>query len=296
MSNELKAAIKKDFAIVIKNVQQANSYFKRVWIIEDAVDKKFVVKLLENFDEYQLKHHEAEVAFAKIVNTQMQNLRSVIFTPDKNGAILHKINPTKDDYYVLMQYHPIIKKSELTPEEQQNLGKIMADMHTTLKDFQHIGFGTTYYMRDVNNRDMEVIEKGFPDKGYRPYLIYMQPLDYEALGLKLTILHGDWHQANMSFTDPYFLFDLDTLCKGTGVEELARTLTHWAIEPTEIKTFFSNLVKGYQLPSQEMQLAPLLMVAQLYRKYAEFHDYKDPQSMEDVKKKIEIIKESFNLS
>lgn len=295
MYKELIAAIYRDFGIAVATQQQTESYFKRVWKIEDSSGKNLVVKLLPDANEYQLKHPKAEVAFAQEVNSKMQSLQTVEFIPDKNGVILHRIIPDKNDYYVLMDYHSIIRKKEITPSEQRHLGTVMAEMHRGLIDFHHEGIGGTYYMRETDEEDMGVIREAFPDEGYKPYLKYMQPLDYGELELQITTLHGDWHDQNMSFTDPSFLFDLDTVCRGAGSEEIARTLTHWAIAPEKIKEFYENLAEGYALSANERRLVPLFMVTQLYRKYAEFNKYKDPQSMEDVKRKIPTIKEAFAL-
>jgi len=288
-------AVGRDFGIKAQNPQQPESYFKRVWKIEDESGKEFIVKLFVDQTEQDLKHHEVEIAVASKINSKMHSLQSVRFIPDKSGTVLHRVNAGHNNYYVLMDAHPIITKTELTSDEQRNLGKVMAEMHHALKDFHHKGLTLATYMRDVSEKDMDIIRSEFPDGGYESYIKYMKPLDYKELGLTLTTIQGDWHQQNMSFTQPLFLFDLDTVSRGAGVEEIARTLTHWGIKPEEIKDFYTNLTEGYGLPEHEKQLVAPLMIAQLYRKYAEFNEYNDTQSKDEVKRKIAVVKEDFDL-
>jgi len=295
MDNQIDILLENNFGFKPRNSVLLGGYSSRVWEVEINQDRNLVVKILKDQNDKDLLHHQAEVAFSRAVNSTgvIQTLK---FIPDTKGQTIHRLHQDGDDYFVVIEPHPIVHKVDLSKEEQQNLGHLMSVVHSMFVDFDHPGLGTTKYMREVNLVEMDLIAQAFPDEGYKSYLKFMQPLDYQTLGLTTTVIHGDWHQANMSFTQPPFLFDLETLARGTRVEELARTITHWWMEPTAKKVFFENLVRGYQdLTQAELEIIPQLAITQLYRKYAEFISYNDPKNANRVRESIPVIKSLFNL-
>ncbi len=295
MDNQIDKLLENNFGFKTKNPILLGGYSSRVWEVETNQNRKLIVKILEDQNDKDLLHHQAEVAFSRAVNTTGV-IQTLEFIPDQKGQTIHRIREDGDDYFVVIKPHPIVHKVDLSTEEQQNLGHLMSVVHSLFKDFKHPGLGTTKYMREVDSTEMDLIVQAFPDGGYKNYFRFMQPLDYQALGLTTTVIHGDWHQANMSFTKPPFLFDLDTLARGARAEELARTIPHWWMEPTAIKSFYENLVKGYRdLNQAELEIIPQLAVTQQYRKYAEFIGYKDPKSANRIKESIPVIKSLFNL-
>ena len=295
MDNQINIQLNKLFGYKVLTSTLIGGYSKRVWEIQTD-SHKYVIKLLEGQSEKDLLHHHAEVAFSSIVNSTGV-LETVKFISDTKGDTIHRIDKNRNDYFVVIESHPIIKKTNLNSEEQQELGHLMSVLHAKLKGFAHPGLGNTKYMREVNTDEMKLINEAFPDAGYKNYLKFMQPLDYQALDLKTTVIHGDWHQANMSFTQPPFIFDLDTIAWGARVEELARTLTHWWVDPSEVKDLYRNLIIGYAtLTQSEIDIIPSLIIAQQYRKYAEYRGYKDPINAERVKESIPVLKSLFSLS
>jgi Ser/Thr protein kinase RdoA (MazF antagonist) len=284
------------YGLSIKSASiNAGSYSHRVWNI-DTNKGPFILKLLLDTSRIDIVHHDAEAAFAYELNIKsIGTLETVRFVKSSDGKTLQHIED--DDYLLLQNKAEIITKSSLTNDEQIQLGKLLSHLHTTMAQFSHPGLGTTDYMRTLKDEEREKLPLIFLDKGYEPYLEYMRPANYEQLGLAKQVIHGDWHQANMSFSKPPLLFDLDTLALGSRIEEIARMLTHWWIEPEELEQFRDNLLRGYGPLSQiESELLPKFVIAQLYRKYFEFLDYNDQASADRVKDSIPYYVNTFKLA
>jgi Ser/Thr protein kinase RdoA (MazF antagonist) len=278
------------YGLTIKSASiNTGSYSHRVWNI-DTNKGPFILKLLLDTSHIDLVHHEAEVAFAYELNRKSnKTLETVRFVQSSEGKTLQHIED--DDYFLLQDKADLITKSSLTNDEQIQLGKLLSHLHTVMAQFSHPGLGTTDYMRALEDTERDKLVSIFPDKGYEPYLNYMRPAKYEQLGLTTQVIHGDWHQANMSFSKPPLLFDLDTLALGSRIEEIARTLTHWWFELENLEQFHVNLLNGYgELTDVENELLPKFTMAQLYRKYFEFLDYNDQASADRIKDSIPYYK------
>jgi Ser/Thr protein kinase RdoA (MazF antagonist) len=270
------------------------SYSRRVWSI-DTNKGSFILKVMLDIGTFDLIHHETEVAFAEELNRNSHGILNTIrFVKSSRGKTIEHI---KDDDYVTIQNKvKVVTKSALTIDEQRQLGSLLSHLHSKMAQFTHPGLGTTDYMRVLKDEEIEKLPSVFLDKGYEPYLEYMKPANYDILGLTKQVIHGDWHQANMSFSRPPLLFDLDTLALGARIEEIARTLTHWWIDRDHLKQFYDNLLIGYgPLTELEKELLPKFTIAQLYRKYFEFLDYNDQISAERVKDSIPYYKKTFKL-
>ncbi len=297
MNQDLIKLVKKTYGLkIVSSSLQEGSYSKRVWEITTATNQKFILKLLSGYDEKDLLHFQAETYFCEFVNSNIAELKTLQYLKNTNGDMIQLFRPEFNDYFVIMEKHPIIHKPYLTSEEQINLGKLIASVHKKLKGFDHPGLWTTDWMRKVDNETEILLRREFPDLEFMKYKKFMKPLDYEGFGLELITIHGDWHQANMSFTNPPFLFDLDTLSRGSRVEELARTLTHWDDDLSKIKIFYDNLITGYEdLKDEEIALIPKLIMAQLYNKYGEFSGHKDLKNSQRIKNSIPIVRKLFKL-
>jgi Ser/Thr protein kinase RdoA (MazF antagonist) len=293
---EFVEAVEQNYGLtIVTSSLNHGSYSGRAWNI--ATNKGvYLLKTHLDTDSSDLTHHEAEASFADTLNEKLVGvLQSVRFARGTNNTTI--FNVREDDYVTLIHHEHIVSKSLLTTSEQFSLGQLMARMHQMMRDFNHAGLGSTDYMRTLDPQELSRLPLIFPDGGYEPYVNFFSPLNYSSLGLSAQVIHGDWHQGNMSFADPPLLFDLDTLALGTPAEEIARTITHWSMDPSHIKPFFDALTAGYAtLSAHELSLIPRLAIAQLYRKYFEFLDYEDVENAQRIKHLIPYFKQAFDLN
>ncbi|MBP9819283.1 phosphotransferase [Candidatus Woesebacteria bacterium] len=293
---KLRTILKQKFELNIVDTQQAaGSYIQTVLFVKDDNNQIFVLKILKDINrEFDLPHHSAQVAFSKFLNTQLSSgFRAVSFIPNIQGETITHID--EDDFIVLFQKEEIIKKVQLSHQETKELGSNMRVMHEKLANFSHVGLGTTNYMRVLSDDQIRQLPTIFPNIVMSEYSSFLKALNYRVLGLSTTVLHGDIHQENVSFTNRPVLMDLDTLCRGSGIEEIARTITHWHIDEEEIGIFYENLLTGYgPLTEIENSLLPKLIIAQLLRKYFEFLDYNDRKNSLRIKKLFPIFIKAFD--
>ncbi|KXK07541.1 MAG: serine/threonine protein kinase [Microgenomates bacterium OLB22] len=215
------------------------SYYGGVFDLITREGQSYILKIARDPDTYKLEHLKAEIEFCSIVKEKITAFVTQSYIPDKEGIIIQKSDSV---VFYLLQKHEIIEKKLLSAYDQQSIGKLMSIFHTNLKSFDHPGIGGTSWMREVEADQYAMLLSVLPEEQFAPYI---SPLDYTGLNLTKTLIHGDWHDGNMSFTDPPFLFDLDTLSYGSPAEEIARTLTHWDAGLVPVKQFYDNLLIGY---------------------------------------------------
>lgn len=288
---KLLTVLEQKYGLNIVDIQQAaGSYSKTVFFVKNDINQVFVLKILKDINrEFDLPHHNAEVAFSEFLNIQLSaGFRAVNFIPNIQGETITHID--EDDFIVLFVKEKVVKKIQLSHQETKNLGSKMRMMHEKLADFHHEGLGTTNYMRVLSNDQLLQLSTIFPNVVIKEYSSFLKPLNYTHLGLSTTVLHGDLHQENISLSNPPVLMDLDTLCRGSRIEEIARTITHWHIDEKEIGIFYKDLLEGYgPLRETEITLLPKLIIAQLLRKYFEFLDYNDQENSLRIKKLVPIF-------
>ncbi len=288
---KLLTILKQKYELNVVDTQQAaGSYSQTVLFVENDNNQIFVLKILKDIHrEFDLPHHSAQVAFSKFLNTQLSDgFRAVSFVPNIRGETITHID--EDDFIVLFQKEEITKKIQLTHQETKELGSNMRVMHERLVDFSHVGLRTTDYMRVLSDDQVRQLPTIFPKIVMSEYSPFLKPLNYSALGLSTTVLHGDLHQENVSFTNRPVLMDLDTLCRGSRIEEIARTITHWHIDVEKIRIFYKNLLSGYgPLTEIENALLPKLIISQLLRKHFEFVDCSDQENALRIKKLLPIF-------
>lgn len=290
ISDSLIKAIKDSYGFNVVKIQDIYSYFGGVSEIVTDQGQTYILKLRRDLDDIDLTRHDAVVAFCDFVAANITEFVTQKFLRTKEGKTLQHLEG--DDYFYIVEKQEIVRKEELTVEEQLELGRLMRAFHIKLKDFKHQGIGDTSWMTSFTDEDLALLRKDFKEEEYAEYI---KPLDYKALGLEVILIHGDWHQGNMSFTNPSFIFDLDTLSYGSRVEEIARSVTHWHFKRSKIE-LYENLVKGYEiLPQNEIDLIPKVMVRICYKKYCEFNLHGDSKNANGYKALGSQLKESFNL-
>lgn len=264
------------------------SYYGGVFEIETD-NENFIVKVIRDPDTYKIAHIDAEITFCRFVHEHITSFTSQTFITDKEGGILQQ---TADECFYLLKKHSIVKKDTLSNEDQQTIGRLMRDFHRGLHNFEHKGIGESTWMREVNQKEYELLLKHFKEE---EFVAFVQPLNYEELNLPKTLLHGDWHGENFSFSNPPFLFDLDTLCYGSPAEEIARTITHW-YSGSSIKNFYKNIIKGYEtLSDTEIIIIPRLAVAICYKQFAEVAIYGDLSYANHFKELADEVKSAFSI-
>lgn len=289
-SDLLLKAVKDNYGFNVVKIQDIYSYFGGVSEITTDQNQTYILKLRRGLDEIDLTRHDAMIAFCDFVSANVSEFITQKTIRTKQGKTLQHLRD--DDYFYIVERREIIRKEELIVEEQLELGRLMRAFHTELKGFKHLGIGDTSWMTSFTKEELALLRQDFKEEDYREYV---KPLDYKDLGLEVILIHGDWHQGNMSFTNPPFIFDLDTLSYGSRVEEIARSITHWHFKRPKIE-FFENLVKGYGiLPQSEIDLIPKVMVRICYKKYCEFSLHGDSKNAYEYKALGLQLKEAFNL-
>lgn len=290
LPEDLVNSIRENYGINIVETNSLYSYYGGVSEITTINGQVFILKLLEDVDDRALLHHEAVVAFCEYIQQNVTEFTTQELVKNKYDKTLQHLEG--ENYFYIAQKKEIITKKDLTISEQQELGNLMRVFHSKLQDFKHPGIGDAKWMRTFSKEDLELLKEGFAENEYKEYI---KDWDYDEMGLQVTLLHGDLHQANMSFTNPPFIFDLDTLSMGSRVEEIARSITHWATRQSK-KDFFENIVKGYQILSEdEIKLIPKVMVTICYKKYCEFNLHSDRENANRYKALAGQIKEWFKL-
>lgn len=282
------------FGLIIVDTISVNSYFTRVTEVVSNKGEHFILKILPDFYNDNIDSYQAVIAVCDIIENDILELQTIKHIKAKDEKIVHK---TEDgQFFVLMEKHEIVPSEILTLQKQQLLGHLMSIFHNKLKNFNHPNLGTTHWMRKIDDQGLKILSRDFPDKGFLPYVQFAHNINYEALNLSLTTIHGDWHKGNFSFTNPPFLFDYDTLSRGAAVEDIARTLTQWSMESSQRKDFHDNFIKGYgELNDNEIELIPKFMIAQNYANYIYFLSLADEINAQKSKESLPIIKALFNL-
>lgn len=271
------------------NYKSLFSYFGGVFEIKDQKNKTYILKIIRKPDEYKIRHLDAEIVFSSTVTQTITEFITQSFIPDREKVILQKVDA---DFFYLLEKHEIIKKTILTKDDQQLVGKLMRIFHTKLSNFKHDGLGDSLWMREVDEKQYSILLKVLHEDEFAKYV---EPLDYEKLSLNRTMIHGDWHGDNMSFTEPPFLYDLDTLCYGSAVEEIAWALTHFDTG-VSVKEFYDNLLLGYRdLKQHEIDFIPHVAIAICYKCYAELTQHGDEKYAGSFIKLAKEIKRLFNL-
>ncbi|OGK17011.1 hypothetical protein A2690_02465 [Candidatus Roizmanbacteria bacterium RIFCSPHIGHO2_01_FULL_39_12b] len=280
--------IKAQYGIMITSWKPIWSYYGGVFEITVDTNSSYILKIIRNPDEYKLRHLEAEVAFTQAVTENITEFITQTFIQDKNENELQKSN---NDMFYLLKKHEIIKKSVPTPQEQQHVGRLIHAFHTKLVDFKHEGIAGTSWMREVEPEQYKILLQNMAEKEFAPFVA---PLNYEESHLTKTLIHGDWHDDNFSFSTPPFLYDLDTLSYGAASEEIARTITHWTNDDLSIKDFYENILVGYRdLSQDEIDVIPRVAVAICLRQFAEITQngdkYNDARGFLELEKKLKSL-------
>lgn len=267
------------------------SYNGGVFDLKIHEGESYILKIVRDPDSYKKEHIKAEIEFCDQVKEKITEFTTQSYVPDLAGTIIQE---SGHSIFYLLQKHEIIEKKLLSAYDQQYIGKLMNIFHTNLKSFDHPGIGGTSWMREVDTSQYALLLKVLREEQFAPYI---SPLDYTGLNLTKTLIHGDWHDGNMSFTDPPFLFDLDTLSYGSPSEEIARTLTHWDAGMVPFKQFYDNLLIGYGegLLTQEIEQISRIAVAMCYKKYAELSQHGDQPYADSFMKMAQEIKDFFGL-
>lgn len=294
INEEVIKSIKEKFGLEITESLPAHSYFTRVWEIVTDGGERLILKLLPDFYRGNIFSYRAVIAVCDLINEKISDFKTIRHIKDQKGEVVQE---WKDGhFYVLMEKQEMAEMSDFTPQRQQQIGHLMWLFHTKLKNFSHPGLGGTRWMRKIDEKSLPQLQKAFPDRGYLPYLEFTQRVDYKKLNLELTTIHGDWHGGNMSFTSPPFLFDYDTLSKGSAVEDIARTLSHWEMDNSQRKVFFDNFLTGYPgLSENEKNLIPRFIIATLYANYLYYLELKDFKNAQLTKEAIPVVKKAFSL-
>lgn len=286
--------IDKNFGLKISEVISVPSYFTRVSELITDKGVCIILKVLPEFYENNIRSYDAVIAVCELINKEIPELQTLKHLRSQEGQVVYEWE--KGKYFVLFEKHPIFSKDVLTVSDQQNLGRLMSVFHTKLKNFSHPYLGTTHWMRKIDKDGIMLLSHDFLEKEFYPYLEFAHNIDYKGLELTLTTIHGDWHRGNMSFTQPPFLFDYDTLSRGAAVEDIARTLTQWKMDDKDRLSFYANFLDGYVgLTANEKNLIPKLMIAQLFSNYIYFRGLQDDKNALNSKEAIPIIKQLFNL-
>lgn len=254
-----------------------------------TVDSSYILKISNQPDDHRILHIEAEIAFTKAVADKITEFITQTFVPDNQGNPFHKGHTNA---FYLLKKQTIIKTFVPSVSEQQLVGKLMNVFHTRLATFKHIGIAGTTWMREVDDEEYKILSALISEKEFASYVT---PLDYEKLNLKKTLIHGDWHGDNMSFSNPPFLFDLDTLSYGLPAEEIARTITHWTNDDLSLLDFYTNILIGYDgLSSYEINIIPHIAVAICYKQAAEVTKNGNIRDGKDFLRLANKVKKIFN--
>jgi hypothetical protein len=284
-------AIKDKYGFTVVSSKDLYSYYGGVSEITTDKGEVFIFKYRGNVGESGLLHHEAVVEFCNFVEENITEFVTQKYIPNLVGEYFTYL--WNRDYCYIVEKREINKKTYITPREQRFVGQLMRIFHTKLKDFKHPGLIGTEYMAGFGQAELNCLAQNYKLEEYEPFI---KPFDYEEEGLETTLLHGDWHESNMSFSKPPFLFDLDTLSRGTRLEEIARSVTHWNFGGKPKKELFENMVKGYgDLTQKEIDLAIKVMISTSYKKYAMFMLHKDLDHANGYKYLAEYLKREFNL-
>lgn len=283
--------MKDRFGLEVRGAKEIRSYYGGVFEVAIDLDRGYVVKVFKALDEKGKQRHAAAVAFSDYVGQNVSEFTTQRFVRNRDGGTLQPIGG--DDYFYVVEKQEIVTRKELAEEEQRGLGVLMKVFHTHLKDFKHPGIGDSSWISSFDDQDLALLRRDYRES---EYVRYTQPLDHAASGLDSTLLHGDWHAGNMSFTSPPFLYDLDTLCFGSPAEEIARSVTHWDTRAPK-RAFMENIVAGYaSLTPKEVELIPRLMVTICYKKYCEFMHNNDRGNAEGYRALAGYLKREFDLS
>ncbi len=278
------------YGIKVSQLTPIYSYFGGVYELSTSDGKGYILKLLRNPSVSDMQHFEAVVAFADYVAKNISEFTTQKFIKDNEGQIVQVYDDK--NYFYLVQKQEIIKKDELTEAEQLALGNLLRIFHEKLKSFKHQGIDNTEWMTSFSSEEQKILAAEFPSNEYEPYV---EKIDYLKENLEVILIHGDLHQGNISFNETPFIFDLDTLCYGSRVEEIARTITHWRFKRSKLE-LFENLTKGYAiLTKHELELLPQIMVRICYKKVCEFLDNDDRDNVDRYKVLATQLKEAFNL-
>ncbi len=282
-------SIKEAYGNPLQSTKPVHSYYGGVFDITLKSSQSYILKIVRHPDSYKMNHLNAEVAFCRYVKEHVDEFTTQTFVPGTSGKVLQQ---SDDDCYYLLEKHQIVKKDILAKEDQMMIGHLMNSFHKSLKDFKHDGIGESSWMREVDDEEYTLLQEHFDEQEFASYV---KPLDYEKLGLTKTLLHGDWHGDNFSFSKPPFLYDLDTLCYGSPAEEIARSITHW-YTGVPLKEFYDNLIEGYKdLSNHEIGLIPKIAVAICYKQFAEVTNHGDHKYAEHFKMLANEVKQVFGL-
>ncbi len=265
-----------------------------VWKIRSDKDKEFVLKTAWNFEQEDVHHLEAEIAFSRYLSNNVPEIATVEYVPNKEGEIIQPLSEGKG-YFYLMKKAKVITRHILTYEEQKELGKWMAIFHKRMIHFNHPGLWGPNYYRAIAPYEEERLRQDFPSHDLDPYI---NPQGEETVSTFLTTIHGDWHSQNMSWTQPPILLDLGMLARSGRIGELSRTLSHWWFgTESEFVRFYENLVDSYgDLTKEEVKALPLYTMRDFYKSYCEFvFEAKDLKTAEKVKEQIDFARKGLKL-
>ncbi len=287
VSQEVIDSIHDHYNFEITSQQLLNSYYSGVFEIGTNANASYILKI---FNNPQIDHLRSQIEFSRCVKENITEFTTQEFVLDKHNEALNKVG---DNYFYILKKHEIVNKTDVNKEEQQLIGRLMKTFHISLSSFRHIGIGSSSWMRELEPIHA-VLLKQYIDE--REYLPYVGKIDYQSLKLPVTLIHGDWHDQNMSFTSPPFLYDLDTLSYGSPSEEIARTITHWSVEKEKIKEFYDNLLIGYgTLTKSEIAVIPLVAVAICYKQSAEVEQNGNKKYAADFRELAKYIKDTFKV-
>lgn len=287
---KISQTVSDKYGIAVSQLTPIDTYYGGVYELTDSNEKNYILKFLQNPSVSDMQHFEAVIVFADYVAKNISEFTTQKFIKDNEGKILQVYDDK--NYFYLVQKQEIIKKNELTEAEQLALGNLLRVFHEKLKSFKHQGIGNTKWMTSFSSEEQKLLAAEFTNEEYMPYV---EKIDYIKENLEVLLIHGDLHQGNISFSKIPFIFDLDTLCYGSRVEEIARTITHWRFKRSKIE-LFENLTKGYSILSKhEMELLPQLMVRICYKKVCEFLDHDDRDNADRYKALAMQLKEAFGL-
>ncbi len=296
ISNQLSSVTEDRYQLKIEGQIPLKNVFGGVWEISDTRGDKYVLKTDGIDDETGMEHLLAEVAFADYVKTNVPEVATIDFIRDSSGNAIQRLMIDGDErVFYLMRKAENIHKWNLSNEEQQRLGQLMAIFHQKMRNFDHPGLWQPNHYRTLSEKERQQLLTDFPTHNLTPFL---SPAGIETISPYLTTIHGDWHAQNMSWTTPPTLFDLGMLSKSGRLEELSRTLSHWWFaDSNEFKRFYDNLVAGYNdLTKQEISALPTYVMRDFYKSYCELiSNAKDVETARKLAVQIDYARAALGL-